>query len=259
MTDRQWYNKFKSTLKSREAKLTPKLKAILDEKYKKALKGYNHSKRADSIANDILNEGELAEYYDKIYQDIYVGMGKWSTQYETKAFSDVLDKLKQSAKVLASLMFNKRGEHVLNTQRKLVTDAINTFRSNPQFLEMNERESQRILRAYFKELSSYQARRIIRTEATNAANAGVIETAKQLFPERKLYKKWLSTNDDRTRSAHKTYKGKFVQNGTDAIVPLNSEFYVGGEVMPHPGAGQKGSNNIFCRCVCVISRNKKWE
>lgn len=93
-------------------------------------------------------------------------------------------------------------------------------------------------------IDDYQAERIARTEIIAASNAGSLAGAKSTgLP---LNKRWVSTNDDRTRPAHRP------QNIQNLIVDLDAPFYVGGEELDFPG-DQKGrpGNIINCRCTQV--------
>ena len=53
-------------------------------------------------------------------------------------------------------------------------------------------------------------------------------------------KRWLSMRDKRVRDGHEKADGQYA----DEL----GYFNVGGEELPYPGGGSKGSNNINCRC-----------
>lgn len=53
-------------------------------------------------------------------------------------------------------------------------------------------------------------------------------------------KRWLSMRDKRVRDGHEKADGQYA----DEL----GYFKVGGEELPYPGGGLKGSNNINCRC-----------
>lgn len=93
-----------------------------------------------------------------------------------------------------------------------------------------------------------RSERIARTETVNAVNRGSIEAYRQ--SEVVEAKQWIATLDERTREAH-----------LDAhlqTVPLDAEFFVMGEYIPHPGAGRP-ENAINCRCtvVPIVKRPQK--
>jgi len=88
--------------------------------------------------------------------------------------------------------------------------------------------------------SDTETERIARTEMGKAANKGTLEGYRQSGVVEK--KRWLAALDDRTRDAHAEAHGQ--------VVPLNSDFEVGGERLSYPG-DPKGSleNIINCRCT----------
>jgi len=89
--------------------------------------------------------------------------------------------------------------------------------------------------------------RIAQTETTQVEARGrynVGEEAKKMGF--KVYKKWIATNDLRTRDAHAKANGQ--------IVSQDKPFNVGGEKMMYPGDSSLGAspwNIINCRCTMV--------
>ena len=62
----------------------------------------------------------------------------------------------------------------------------------------------------------------------------------------KMMKKWVSTNDKRTRSAHVLANGQ--------IVDMNEDFMVGGVPMEYAGDPKGGASNVInCRCVIIYA------
>lgn len=90
----------------------------------------------------------------------------------------------------------------------------------------------------FRLNDAIRTERIARTEMLNATNQGSLEAYKQSgIVEQKM---WLATLDDRTREDHvEAHRQR---------VPLESDFEVGGEMLPHPGAGS-AAQAINCRCT----------
>ena len=257
MSSDNWYEDFKSTLKKREKKLEAKLIRHYDKQYSIVLRAYSHQSNPEVLAKKIVSTGMLKRLYTDIYEDIYPAMGMWSLESETKSlFSDIRFVLKEKAKALAVIMFTQRGDLIQSNQRGAILAVLQRLQNDPEFATLNERQTQARLRLEFSGLSRYQAARIIRTESTNAANAGVLKAAKLQFPDRMLYKRWISSNDSRTRKQHKIYKNKFNYTGLPAVVPEYDQFMVVGELVDHPGGGRKPSNNIYCRCAVAITRKK---
>lgn len=89
--------------------------------------------------------------------------------------------------------------------------------------------------------------RIARTETTrveNSARMDVGERGKQLGF--KMWKRWMATDDERTRDEHLDADGQ--------EVPQDEPFTVGGEQLMYPGdisLGASGWNTINCRCTMV--------
>jgi hypothetical protein len=94
------------------------------------------------------------------------------------------------------------------------------------------------------DMGRVSAIRAARTAITEAENAGRQAGAEQL--EEKgviLNKRWIATNDDRTRDAHMEANGQIVGN--------DEPFVVGGEELMFPGdasLGASGWNLYNCRC-----------
>jgi hypothetical protein len=86
-----------------------------------------------------------------------------------------------------------------------------------------------------------RAERLVRTEATNAANFATTESAKTIFPAEQLMKEWIASFDDRTRTTHAEVDGNEVS--------ANDTFMVGGAQMMFPGdPSAPASEVINCRC-----------
>jgi hypothetical protein len=117
--------------------------------------------------------------------------------------------------------------------------------SDPIFMSAGEKVQAKMLRQKFDYLADYQARRIVRTEATNAANYATEQAALNLFPGADMTKTWKSGYDARVRDAHRAANGQ--------VVPFNSKFSVGGESLQRPGdPSASAGNRINCRCSMIV-------
>ena len=87
--------------------------------------------------------------------------------------------------------------------------------------------------------------RIARTETTKVESDARMNVGKEAENMGfKVYKKWIATEDERTRPAHHHADGQ--------IVPLDQPFDVGGEKLMYPGDDSgSGWNVINCRCTIV--------
>ncbi|MCF8610052.1 phage head morphogenesis protein [Gordonia sp. HY285] len=100
------------------------------------------------------------------------------------------------------------------------------------------------------ELSDWEwkARRIARTEAHGAVNAGQIASARQIEADtgETWYKRWLATDDPRTRVTHRVADGQ--------LVPISGKFRVGGFLLDFPGDPIVVAPHevINCRCTMLV-------
>lgn len=93
----------------------------------------------------------------------------------------------------------------------------------------------------------YNARRIARTEAHGAREAGQLAAARQMEQADggKFYKRWLDTNDERTRPTHNLADGQMVR--------ISESFLVGGFYLDCPGDPTGPPQEIIqCRCDTLI-------
>lgn len=97
-------------------------------------------------------------------------------------------------------------------------------------------------------IAKSRAALIARTETHNAASFAnhSYHTNVQNTLGIKMVKKWVATNDIRTRSAHSAVSGQ--------VVDMNEDFNVGGVPMSYAGDSKGGVANVInCRCVIVYA------
>ena len=245
-----WYEDFREKLKKVEAKSAPKVRKLLRANYQRVASAYSHDKTPEEIASKFLNQEDVFNLFRQIYRDVYISMGTWSGKRQLKQktlLDDLLEYLSAEAVTRADIESLLKRDLFLSTNRDVIIRFITRIRENPEFLELHEQGAARFLMKEFRELSKFQSRRIIRTEATNAANRANLDTAQRLFPGQVFEKQWVSAKDGRTRDSHRRANGQKTSIG--------GQFFVGGELLPHPGAGSKAENNIFCRCAVIPVRN----
>ncbi|QDH93170.1 MuF-like minor capsid protein [Gordonia phage Zipp] len=94
----------------------------------------------------------------------------------------------------------------------------------------------------------WKARRIARTEAHGAVSAGQLAAAKLVEQQTglRMWKRWLSTEDTRTRASHRVADGQ--------TCPLDQPFRVGGFLLEHPADSISVAPHevINCRCTMLI-------
>ncbi len=123
---------------------------------------------------------------------------------------------------------------------------------------MLDTQTRRDLRAVRRELWAehdealsrweWKARRIARTEAHGAVNAGQLAAAREAEVDtgENYHKRWLATEDVRTRATHRVADGQ--------TVPLSGKFRVGGFLLDFPGDPIviAPHETINCRCTMTI-------
>lgn len=94
----------------------------------------------------------------------------------------------------------------------------------------------------------WKARRIARTESHGAVSAGQLAAAqeREKLIGIRMWKRWLSTDDTRTRASHRVADGQ--------AVPLDQPFRIGGFLLQHPADAISVAPHevINCRCTMLI-------
>ena len=94
----------------------------------------------------------------------------------------------------------------------------------------------------------WKARRIARTESHGAVSAGQLAAAREREQRTgiRMWKRWLSTDDTRTRATHRVADGQ--------TCPLDQPFRIGGFLLEHPADSISVAPHevINCRCTCLI-------
>ena len=236
------------------------LKLAETEQY---LKFYNYFKReyfkgADRFLQtrslpetvDLFKESDIA----KLYEDLYVEVGLRFLRWYQKNFQKFTQK--EMDEPIYVDRFARRAKKVAGDKVTLVSGArkkelqkfLKQQMSNPEFMAMNERQAQRVLRSKFNGYSKSQAERLIRTESNGAGNYASQEAAREMF-DGTVYKEWITAKDARVRDAHAAMEGVDGQ-----VVKIDEQFWVGGEYLDHPSDlanSGKPENVINCRCQAV--------
>jgi hypothetical protein len=236
------------------------LKLAETEQY---LKFYNYFKReyfkgADRFLQtrslpetvDLFKESDIA----KLYEDLYVEVGLRFLRWYQKNFQKFTQK--EMDEPIYVDRFARRAKKVAGEKVTLVSGArkkdlqkfLKQQMSNPEFMAMNERQAQRVLRSKFSGYSKSQAERLIRTESNGAGNYASQEAAREMF-DGTVYKEWITAKDARVRDAHAAMEGVDGQ-----VVKIDEQFWVGGEYLDHPSDlanSGKPENVINCRCQAV--------
>lgn len=224
-----------------------RLKRFYQTEYNKGVEVFLLSGKTNNFI-DLFKKND----YDKIYESIYVNIGlrfaNWYADNITRFIKKELDK--NDFKDTWERQFASEGERIAavrvvtvqGTAKKELEKTLQRLMTDVDFQSRGAVEKGRILRQRFNKLGTYQAERIVRTEATNAANFGVMQSATDIYGKNNLQKEWITSLDGREREAHAAANGQ--------IVDFNDKFKVGGEDLDRAGdpAGSAG-NVINCRCA----------
>ena len=199
-----------------------------------------------------LNQLFIKNKFDELYKSIYVNIGlRFASWYANNIDKYIVKQLETSKyKDTWETIFAKEGKRVAavrvvtvqGTAKKELEKTLKKLMTDVDFQSRGAAEKGRILRQRFNKLGRYQAERIVRTEATNAANLGVMQSATDVYGKNSLQKKWITSMDGRERSAHAMANGQ--------IVDFNDKFKVGGELLDRAGDPTASAVNVVnCRCA----------
>lgn len=125
---------------------------------------------------------------------------------------------------------------------------IKAFMVDPDFMSKGIEEKSRILNNKFKQLSRWQAKRIVRTESTTISNIGLEQGAEAMFPKEQLEKRWITSMDGNERVWHGAMNDKTVDFDKKFTVPHPK----GVDYMLRAGdPSASAANRVNCRCAVV--------
>lgn len=241
----KWQSAFEKQLDIAEKKQIAIVKRFYKREYNKGIESFI----ADGQTNFqlLFNEKDLLKIYRDLYTDIGMRFAKWYVnninRFIKKAVdtSEVDDIWRNAFGAFGSAMGAERVTLVSGTARKTLIEITQRLMRNPEFMTLGAVERGRILRNQFNKYSQWQAERVVRTEATAAANFAQTQAAQTIFPPEQMQKEWIASFDDRTRDTHSEADGQ--------IVMANNTFLVGGQPMMFPGDPAGGAAEcINCRC-----------
>lgn len=196
--------------------------------------------------------------FTELFNKIYVGTGLSFAQWYERNYQKIIKKNKgfddiweQAFTTQAARSAGERVTSIQGTAKKAFLANIRKQMSNPEFANLGIEEKAKILkgRGYWKKETSFLAKRIVRTESNSAANYALEVSAKSLFPDVPLLKKWVTAGDERVRHTHISANGQ--------TIPEDEFFNVGGVQLKRPGDmyTSKGDSKavasevINCRCM----------
>lgn len=250
-----WGSLFEAELKRAERESIKDFRDYYSKEYNKA--------SAQFLISNNLNQADLSAYFQandmqNMYRDMYEKIGlrfaNWYAKHWKKALAKATDI--NGYQSIWQAKFAYIGEQVgaqrvtlvSGTAKQTLIKITQQLMRDPQFMSLGDREKARILRQQFDKYSDYQARRLVRTESTNAANFATMQSASDIFPAQEMNKVWITAIDGRERPAHHSANRQTVQ--------FTKPFIVGGESLMHPGDSNGSAGNVInCRCsVAPIPR-----
>lgn len=208
----------------------------------------------EGTASQSLNEDFMPlilTHYRRIFQVVYKAN-------EDKYFGNQ----KQEALVFGrSIDFEELVQTYFNT-RQLVLAGITTRMANriSKLIEQGRADNltldaiAKLVSSKFLPISRSRAALISRTETHNAASFANHSYHQKVEADLgiKMMKKWVATNDGRTRSAHASANGQ--------VVDMNEDFTVGGMPMGYAGDPKGGVANVInCRCVIIYADERDMD
>ena len=241
----KWQSAFEKQLDIAEKKQIAIVKRFYKKEYNKGIESFLSDN--PTSFRFLFNENELKKIYINLYTQIGLRFAKWYVnnfqkylikQIDTSAIDDIW---KQSFGAFGSAIGAQRVTLVSETARKTLIKTTQRLMSDPDFMTLGIKEKSRILKNQFNKYSQWQSERLVRTEATAAANFAQTQAAQTIFSPEQLQKEWIASFDDRTRSTH--------SEADTQVVMANETFIVGGMPMMFPGDPMGGAaETINCRC-----------
>ena len=197
--------------------------------------------------------------FEKIYEQLYVQTGMRFANWYARNFDKFLKKginpnqyQTQWQNLFGQFAQQNAGAKIKLVQGTALTTMQRILKANmndPAFAALGARQKRDVILRQTNLYSRNQALRLVRTEATAAANYGTLQSATTIFPAQQMMKQWVSGNDGRTRSIPKDAYDHVIMNGKEE--KYEDDFKVQGELMAFPGDSSKGAragNIVNCRC-----------
>ena len=246
-----WADEFENELTKAERTSVRDFTEFYKAEYNDAIDLYLKVKQmTPATAQQFFQDAKYVEMYSGMYSKIGLQFANWYSRnvekYMPKADAGNMQSIWRNAfAFMGQQVAGQRVTMVSSTAQATLTNTIRQFMADPVFQSAGEVVQSKMLRQKFNHLADYQAKRIVRTEATNAANYATEQAALNLFAGQDMTKTWKSGYDARVRPAHQAANGQ--------IVPFNSKFSVGGESLQRPGDPNGSASNVInCRCSMIV-------
>lgn len=239
----KYVREFDSKVDAIERKITPSIRKFYRDQYYKGVD--NFIKSGSTQVNTLFQNNPIIDKYKEMYVNIGLHIANWYFRSFEKYYAKAdpkpyKSKWQNAFETYGSLIAAYNAPLVAETGKKTLIKLVDQLMRDPEFQALGNQQQARILRSKFNQYSDYQARRLVRTESTRAANYAIEEASKTMFSEDQLMKEWLNVGDSKVRSWHRNVKS----------VPMTEPFDVGGELIQRPGEGT-ARNTINCRCRMI--------
>lgn len=226
--------------KSLDSKVLPEIEVAFGEAFNQARKSseYSSYRWQQDYMHDVRDR--LVIWPEDAFEDIRPELEEALSEGES--FDEIKDRVGWVLNIDAK-------SRALRADIDQVDKALADPNTNPADIPELKQRRRDLWNAHDEELGEWEwkARRIARTEAHGAREGGTLAAAQamELATGEKHYKRWLSTDDLRTRLTHRVADGQ--------MVPLASPFLVGGFPLQWPGDPEgPGHETINCRCTLMI-------
>ena len=242
----KWQTDFEKQLDISEKRQLSKVKKYYKSEYKKGIESFVSEGQTNFAL--LFDDKDLLKIYRDIYTDIGLRFAKWyarnNDKYLTKGVNpnQYVDQWTNKFASFGSAVGAQRVTLVSGTAKKTLIGITQQLMRDPEFMSLGNQQKGRILNSQFSRYTNNQAERLVRTEATAAANFATMESATTIFPGAQMRKEWIASFDDRTRSTHS-------EAGSSDPIPYNDPFMVGGSFLMYPGdPSGPAAEVINCRC-----------
>ena len=245
----KWQEAFENQLDKAEKKQLSKVRRYYKEQY---FRGVNSFLSSNQTTFQLLfNTSDIIKIYRDLYEDIGLQFAKWYARNFDKYIkkgvnpNQFIDQWANTFAALGSAVGAERVTLVSGTAKATLVKVTQNLLTDIDFQNTGIDEKTRVLRSQFTKYSTFQAQRLVRTEATNAANFATIKSAETIFPAEDLQKEWIAATDERTRPTHRAVNGTVI-NQTDL-------FMVGDSLMMYPGDSRGSAKEVInCRCSIAV-------
>jgi len=243
-----WANLFEDELDKADRSSYRDFYAYYQAEYDKASRMFLSQGQINSADVQVFfKESTLIKMYSEMYSKVGLQFAKWYSKNFDKLISKSVNFKDYESIWQANFAFigvqvgGQRVTSVSGTAKQTIISVIQKLIKDPEFQIQGEKVKAKILRTQFNKFSTYQARRVVRTETTNAANYATWKSASDIFAGQDMQKMWMAGRDARVRPAH--------QAAHRQVVDFNKPFIVGGQALKWPGDPSGSASNVInCRC-----------